>query len=525
LKTKPIHVLIPMSGQGTRYQKAGYTDPKPLIPVNGTPMVQRLLERFPIEWSCTFVLAENHKESQLPVLLKKLRPHSQILYVPVHAVGPSYPLQYSIPFLPVDETILVSYCDYGLIWDPIQFQQFISYTDCDACLVSYKGFHAHYLSDVPYAYSRMEGELVKQVKEKGSFTSQRENEYASCGAYFFKNKQTLSEALDYQVKNDLKVNGEFYTSLTVEALLQKNPNAHVRVFEIPYFFQWGTPDDLKDFEYWEKSYVQKNKFEHAVKTTEQVYIPMAGLGSRFKPLTSKKKPFIELNGTKMYEKAIQSLPKAINTALVSLNEVANEIPKNYKFKSLAETPAGQALTVEAGLDLLNPTQSVLVSACDHGVVIDPVKWKQFQESDCDAAVFCIRGFPGTRRSPKSYSYVASKDIGGQFPAVVRIGTKEMLSPTPQNDYLLVGTFWFKNSVILKQGIDELKASAQRVNNELYLDGIFDVLLKKNYKCVVFPLDGYFNWGDPESLKESLYWEEVFSGHTLDQRSPFPNVKF
>lgn len=527
MKKKPIHLLIPMSGQGTRYQKAGYTDPKPLISVNGTPMVERLLEKIPLDWKCTFVLAENHRDTKLEPLLKKLRPLAQILYVPKHNQGPSFPLQHSIPYLPADETILVSYCDYGLSWDPWHFQEFISYTDCDACLISYKGFHAHYLSPVPYAYSKLENELVVKVKEKGSFTDNRENEFASCGAYFFKNKDILKAALEYQIKNDIKVNGEFYTSLTVEALLQMNPKAHVRVFEIPYFYQWGTPEDLKDFEYWEKTFIQKNKFENSSISTEQVLIPMAGLGSRFKDLTSKRKPFVKISGTDMYEKAIQCLPKTKNVGIVTLSELKDSVKKDYKFKGLSETPAGQALSVEEGLSLIDLDKPVLVSACDHGLVINPDNWNLFSKENFDAAVFCIKGFPGTRRSPKSYSFVETEENqkNSLFPEVKKIHLKKSISESPQNDFLLVGTFWFKSGHILKKGIEQLKAAKSLVNNELYLDGIFDYFKADNKKSVVFPLDGYFNWGDPESLKESLYWEEVFSGHTLNARSRFPGVEF
>lgn len=524
MKKKSIHLLIPMSGQGTRYMKAGYKDPKPMIPVNGIPMIERLLSKIPFDWGCTFVLAENHRQSGLPELLSKLRPHGQILFVPPHQVGPSYPLQESLTTLPSDASILVSYCDYGLVWDAHQFQEFVSYTDCDACLLSYKGFHAHYLSPTPYAYSKLHGEKVVQVKEKGSFTENREQEYASCGAYYFKNKNLLEEALKYQLAKDIKVNGEFYTSLTVEALLQAKPEAHVRVFEIPYFFQWGTPDDLKDFEYWERAYQAKNKFLSQKLSVEQVFIPMAGLGSRFSKITEQKKPFITICGDRMYEKALDSLPKADKTAIVTLKEYQKLVNSAYSFKGLSETPPGQALTVEEGLSLLDDNQSVLISACDHGVVIDPEKWKAFQEQDCDAAVFCIKGFPGVRRSPQSYSFVECQRSEDKFPIVKTIMIKQTVTSNPLQDNLLVGTFWFKNKTILAKGLQKIKEKSQKVNNELYLDGIFNELNELGYMTVVFPLDGYFNWGDPESLKESLYWEEVFSGHTLSPRKAFSGVE-
>ena len=35
-----MNVLIPMAGAGSRFETAGYTFPKPLIDVNGKPMIQ-----------------------------------------------------------------------------------------------------------------------------------------------------------------------------------------------------------------------------------------------------------------------------------------------------------------------------------------------------------------------------------------------------------------------------------------------------------------------------------------------------
>ena len=34
-----LQIVIPMAGRGSRFANAGYTTPKPLIPVGGRPMV------------------------------------------------------------------------------------------------------------------------------------------------------------------------------------------------------------------------------------------------------------------------------------------------------------------------------------------------------------------------------------------------------------------------------------------------------------------------------------------------------
>lgn len=522
-----IQVVIPMSGQGTRYQKAGYTQPKPLIPVNGIPMIERLLEKFPLEWPCTFVMSERHAQTDIQPVLKKLRPQGKVLTVPYHGKGPSYALKAALTELNPVDPILVSYCDYGMQWDPWDFKKFVEETACDAALISYRGFHAHYLSPVTYAYSRMENGFVKEVKEKGSFTDNRENEFASAGAYYFRNLETLQKALDYQEKNNLSMNGEFYTSLTVEALLRMNPTAKVKVYEIPAFFQWGTPLDLQIFEYWEKTYSAFLKTESLHDQENlQVLMPMAGLGSRFKEFFDRPKPFLKIDSVPMYRKALHSLPRGAKNHYVTIQSAKEflNLENNETALFLEKTPEGQALSVEAGLALLNPDQEIIVSACDHGIVLSFETWKSFRQlaNKPDAAIFTVTGFPGAQRRPQAFAYVKTAKAE-MFADVQGVSVKTPISENPSQDPLLVGSFWFKNKSVLEKGIQLLKKKDQRVNGELYLDSVFDLLLAEGFKVKTIPLEGYINWGDPDSLAEALYWSEVFCGHKNSVRPRFSGV--
>lgn len=60
-----IACVIPMTGQGVRFSSVGYKDPKPLIPVSGQPMIERLLSNLNPSWDYYFILAENHRTSGL----------------------------------------------------------------------------------------------------------------------------------------------------------------------------------------------------------------------------------------------------------------------------------------------------------------------------------------------------------------------------------------------------------------------------------------------------------------------------
>ncbi|KPX04973.1 putative Lipopolysaccharide biosynthesis protein [Pseudomonas savastanoi] len=39
-----LQIIVPMAGAGSRFAVAGYTDPKPLIPVHGVPMIKVVID-------------------------------------------------------------------------------------------------------------------------------------------------------------------------------------------------------------------------------------------------------------------------------------------------------------------------------------------------------------------------------------------------------------------------------------------------------------------------------------------------
>lgn len=526
-----------MSGQGKRFQKAGYTDPKPLIKAGGKPMIQRLLNVFPERWPTHAILAENHRDTALPKTLVENRAGINLHFLPEHAKGPGYAIKSYLDRIPNDAPVLISYCDYGMVWDSAHFEEFVQTTQCDACLVSYRGFHAHYLSPTPYAYSRMEGERVLEVKEKGWFGENRELEYASCGAYYFRSAGLLAEALEAQMNLGLVLNGESYTSLTVQALLQSKKDAHVRVYEIPYFFQWGTPEDLEVFEYWYKTLSAATRYmgmREPSYEVDQVLMPMCGLGSRFSHITKTPKPFIKIGEKPMFVEALQSLPRAKATAIVSLEKHGAELAEAqkvpalkspFRVRLLENTPSGQALTTGEGLEVLEVRGDIIISSCDHGIVLNPTDWQKFRAApDADAAIFTIKGFPGGSRRPEAFAWVAIEEGDkNRFAKVAHVSVKKPISQRPSADNLLVGTFWFRDKNVLERGLKKLIAKDIRVNGELYLDSIFNELIADGLKVRVIPLEGYINWGDPDSLAESLYWQEIYLGRQYTVRSRFPGV--
>ena len=342
--------------------------------------------------------------------------------------------------------------------------------------------------------------------------------------YYFKSGKLLLKGLDLQFSEKNFINGESYTSLTVQSLMKYEKDLYVTVYEIPAFYQWGTPEDLTDFQYWESSFENYFRKRKAL-NVKNLIVPMAGLGKRFLKSTDVPKPFLKIDDRPIYLRASDGISgKKIFVGL----DAHKQFIQSGDFVSLDKTPEGQSLTTLMGAEKVPKDQEVMVTACDHEFVIDESDFEKAKES-ADAIIFTVKGYPGSRRNPSSFAYVntVSNEVDSRAvdPAysVASVSCKETISETPEKDPLLVGTFWFRRNEILIKGIQDQVKKNLRANGELYLDLVFNCLIEAGFKVKICPLKSYINWGDPLALAEALYWYEVFGGHRLVKRGRFSGV--
>ena len=58
-----MQIVIPMSGVGQRFINAGHTDPKPLIKVEGRPIIEHVVKLFPGEENFLFIINQDHEKN------------------------------------------------------------------------------------------------------------------------------------------------------------------------------------------------------------------------------------------------------------------------------------------------------------------------------------------------------------------------------------------------------------------------------------------------------------------------------
>ncbi len=253
-----MQIIITMAGLGQRFKDFGEETAKPFIQVGGQSALKHLTDVLPNDWKIFFAVGDHLKcaetEKQIQLLNKK---NYEIIYVPYSARGPIDTVSAVLPFLNSDMPVIISYCDYTMIWNANDFISEIERTKSDAAVVSYRGFHPTYLGPNSYCHLQVdENNFITKLQEKKLFTDDIHNEWTSCGMYYFKSVDFLLECLNEQLAQNLCYTigdrSEFYTSLSLQAI--KNTITEIKIinYEIKYFIQFGTPFDIQLYDYWQK---------------------------------------------------------------------------------------------------------------------------------------------------------------------------------------------------------------------------------------------------------------------------------
>lgn len=244
-----------MSGTGERFKKVGYKDPKPLIEVESKPIIQHVVERFSKEDEFIFICNADHiQATNMKSILEKIAPNNKILTIDPHKKGPVYAVSKVYDSIDDNKPSIVNYCDFSWRWDYSHFKRVVSENDCAGSVISYKGFHPHLLHPNLYASMKENSpSWMEEIKEKHTYTENKMDCYQSSGTYYFRSGSIIKKYFTKLMESGLELNGEFYVSLVYNELAKdKLP---IYIYEIPFMLQWGTPEDLEEYNYWSRYFL------------------------------------------------------------------------------------------------------------------------------------------------------------------------------------------------------------------------------------------------------------------------------
>jgi NDP-sugar pyrophosphorylase family protein len=511
-----------MSGFGERFRKAGYLNPKPLILIDGKPIIGHVMDMFPSEKKFTFICNSDHLKNDAYNMRSTLLaycPTANIVSITPHKLGPIHAVLQAIDLIDDTEEVLVNYCDFSCYWDWKNFREFVSLSDSAGCIPAYKGFHPHSLGSTNYAYIKEDTGWIKDIQEKQPFTSNRMQEFASSGTYYFKNGKILKDAFNYVINEDLNLNGEFYVSLAYKYLFKEQ--LPVSVYPLQHFMQWGTPEDVSEYLQWSdifRSFLSP-KLKSSRPSAGATVIPMAGLGKRFSDEGYKlTKPLLPVSGIPMVIKATEDLPETNHYSFVirsdmngyeDISQTIQEKFPNSIITSLNQTTNGQATSAKIGIDAITKkigtASQITIGACDNGAIYSKDNFQKIvNDTKADVIVWGASGHANAVRKPEMFGWIEANSTG----RISRISVKKPLN-NPSQDNIVIGTFTFKNAAIYEICYEKLLADSIMVNGEFYIDSMVNVAIDLGLKCQLFKVDHFISWGTPNDLRTYEYWQSCF----------------
>lgn len=231
-----MKILIPMAGEGSRFASQGYQFPKPLIDVQGKPMIQRVIENLYFQDAeYIFLVRKSHMEkySGLIGTLEQIAKNSKIVVVNSLTEGAACTALLAKDLIDTDEDLLIANSDQIIDYEPKNFWLLKNITDVESIVFTFEATHPK------WSFVKVDQQgFVTQVAEKNPISN-----IATCGIYWYKHGSDFVKYAEQMIGKNIRVNNEFYIAPVFNELIQDNKKL------VPFYVHkmWGigTPEDLQ----------------------------------------------------------------------------------------------------------------------------------------------------------------------------------------------------------------------------------------------------------------------------------------
>ena len=235
-KDSKLNVLIPMAGAGTRFEKAGYSFPKPLIDVNGKPMIQVVVENLNIDANYIYVVQKSHIEKyNLITLLNLITPNCKIIEVDGITDGAACTTLLAKELINNENPLLFANSDQYVEWNSNEFMYKMNESNVDAGIVTFNSTHPK------WSFVKINDEgFVVEVAEKNPIS-----DIATVGFYYWKHGSEYVKYAEQMIDKNIRVNNEFYVCPVFNEAIKDNKI--IKHYTVEKMWGLGTPEDLNHF--------------------------------------------------------------------------------------------------------------------------------------------------------------------------------------------------------------------------------------------------------------------------------------
>ncbi|MEK7616876.1 MAG: glycosyltransferase family 2 protein [Patescibacteria group bacterium] len=236
-----INIVIPMSGEGKSFIQAGYTFPKPLIDINGKPMVQIVLENLTPKYKHKFILVckKEHfdKYSMHQVFVNSIK--GDFITIPLisSTQGALCSVLNAVDQISSNQELVIANADQIIDIDINKFIDFARKSKADGVIMTFKSHHPR------WSYARVDEKgIILETAEKKVISDQ-----ATVGIYYFKAGSSFMKAAFSMIEKNIRFNNDFYVCPVYNELILEGKKIIKWEIKDVQMHGLGTPEDLNSY--------------------------------------------------------------------------------------------------------------------------------------------------------------------------------------------------------------------------------------------------------------------------------------
>ncbi len=232
-----INIVVPMAGRGSRFSRAGYELPKPLIEIYGRPMIEYVTGNIRPDRPHRFIYIcqeEHLKKYGLAERLENIAPGCAVVTVDHITEGAACTVLLAEEYINNDDELMIANSDQYVDADINTYLDALE--DRDGLIMTMPA------NDPKWSYIQYdESGCVILLREKEVISDQ-----ATVGIYNYRHGKDFVRCAHQMIRKNIRVNNEFYVAPVYNEMISEGKKiGYYDVGEKMYGL--GTPEDLELF--------------------------------------------------------------------------------------------------------------------------------------------------------------------------------------------------------------------------------------------------------------------------------------
>ena len=239
-----FQILVPLAGGNAFFSDhAEYQFPKPLIEINGKPMIQWVFDNLQTikkkEVKYIFVIREEdcirfHLDQTIAILSDG---NSSVVRLKEQTQGAVCSCLMSIDELDTDSPLLIANGDQVVDKELQAAIQYFEDKNMDGGVVTFESVHPK------WSFARFEKDIVVETAEKRPISRN-----AIAGVYYFRKAGDFITSSFEVIKKNINTNGLFFISSTINELILSNKKVGYYAIPNEHYHSFYSPQKIKEFE-------------------------------------------------------------------------------------------------------------------------------------------------------------------------------------------------------------------------------------------------------------------------------------